>query len=32
VLDTDVPLQLIKDERRWRDKIAELETKLFGSP
>ena len=31
VLEVDVPLQLIKEERRLRDKIAELETKLRGS-
>ena len=28
----DVDLQLIKDERRLRDTIAELENKLRGSP
>jgi hypothetical protein len=30
VLETDVPLQLIKEEQRWRDRIAELETRLRG--
>jgi hypothetical protein len=30
VLEVDVPLQLIKEERRWRDRIAELEGKLRG--
>ena len=30
VLEVDVPLQLIKEERRWRDRIAELEAKLRG--
>jgi hypothetical protein len=30
VLEVDVPLQLIKEERRLRDKIAELEAKLRG--
>jgi hypothetical protein len=30
VLDVDVPLQLVKEERRLRDKIAELEGKLRG--
>jgi nucleotide-binding universal stress UspA family protein len=28
VLSTDVPLQLVKEERRWLDKIAELEQRL----
>lgn len=31
VLETDVPLQIIKEERRLRATIAELETKLRGS-
>ena len=30
VLEVEVPLQLIKEERRWRDRIAELEAKLRG--
>ncbi len=30
VLEVDVPLQLIKEERRLRDKVAELEAKLRG--
>jgi hypothetical protein len=28
VLSTDVPLQLVKEERRWLDRIAELEQRL----
>jgi nucleotide-binding universal stress UspA family protein len=28
VLSTDVPLQLVKEEHRWRDRIAELEQRL----
>ena len=30
VLGVEVPLQLIKEERRWHDRIAELEAKLRG--
>jgi outer membrane protein assembly factor BamB/tetratricopeptide (TPR) repeat protein len=32
VQETDVPLQYLKEERRWRATIAELEEKLRGSP
>jgi tetratricopeptide (TPR) repeat protein len=28
VLSTDIPLQLVKDERRWLDRIADLERKV----
>jgi tetratricopeptide (TPR) repeat protein len=31
VQETDVPLQILKEERRWRGTIAELEEKLRGS-
>ncbi len=32
VLSTDVPLQLVKEERRWLDRIAELEERLAAQP
>ncbi len=32
VLSTDVPLQLVKEERRWLDRIAELEQRLGAQP
>ncbi len=32
VLSTDVPLQLVQEERRWLDRIAELEQRLVTQP
>ena len=32
VLEIDIPLQLVKEERRRRDQIAELERRLAGLP